>query len=229
MTFKVQRATMAQADEESERAKKNPPPEASRLFHWLDPLRLAQVRGQTAIAVAEWKVGQVEPARATLRRARAVAVQIEERSRPTTLAEIAMVQRKVGDRKAADLTLNMALIIAKGLDAGRVEALARVAIVQADSGDRAAVRETLNKAIQIAGAGSENGSLAQQVVSGARARVGDWEGALHAALSLNDEILRASYIEELAFEQAQTGEARNALDWAEAQTAALLRACRSLA
>ncbi len=136
-----------------------------------------------------------------------------------------MVQRKVGDREAADATLRLALKIAEGLEkpGSRADALAQVAIVQADSGDRAAARVTLNKALQIAGDPPETGSLFQQLVPAARARIGDWEGGRQAALSLNDAILRATLIESLAFEQAKAGEARDAQEWAEAQTPALLR------
>ena len=61
------------------------------------------------------------------------------------------------------------------------------------------------------------------MLSAARARVGDWEGSLHAALGLGDEILRANHIEGLAFEQARSGESRQALKWAEAQSPTLLR------
>jgi len=219
-------ATMAQADGAAERAAKEPPPEGAGFIPPLDPMRLARVRGLAPLAAAEAKAGQNDAARATLRRARAVAGQIGEKYRPTPLAEIAMAQRMVGDRNAADATLTLALKIAEGLDApsSRVEALARVAIVQADSGDRAAARETLDKALQLAAAAPDNGNAIPQVISAARARVGDWEAGLQSALSLKDEILRATHLESLAFEQAKAGETRNALEWAGAQTPALLRA-----
>jgi tetratricopeptide (TPR) repeat protein len=220
------RATMARADADAERAEKEPPPEGAGSLRSLDAMRLAQVRGLAPLAEAEAKAGQIDAARATLRRARTIATRIGEESRPTPLAEIAMAQRIAWDRKTADATLSLALKVAEGLDTPdrRIEALARVAIVLANSGDRTAARETLDKALQIARAVPGNGYLTQQVVSGARARVGDWEGGRQAALSLNDEILRAHHIEDLTFEQAKAGETRNALEWAEAQTAALLRA-----
>jgi tetratricopeptide (TPR) repeat protein len=220
------RATMARADDEAERAEKEPPPERAGSLPPLDPMRLAQVRGLTPLAEAEARAGLLDAARATLRRARAITGRIGKESRPTPLAEIAMAQRKTGDRRPADATLTLALRVAEALDVPdrRVEALARVAIVLADSGDRTAARSIVDKALQIARAAPANGSLTQQVVSGALARVGDWEAGRHAALSLSDEILRANHIEGLAFEQAKAGETRNALAWAQAQTAPLLRA-----
>jgi tetratricopeptide (TPR) repeat protein len=206
----------------------------------LDPMRLAQVRGLAPLARAEAKAGQVDAARATLRRARAVAGRITEEWRPTPLAEIAMAQKKVGDRKAADATFNLALKIAGGLEAPdrraraapgltivpdrRIEALARLAILQAESGDRTGARRTLDKAVQIADADADHSDRIRELVSEARAMLGDWEGIRRLALSGEIGLRGASLLESLAFQQAKAGEARDALEWAAAQTAPLLRA-----
>ena len=71
-------------------------------------MRLAELRGLTPLAEAEAKAGQIDAAHA-LRRARAIAGQIGVEKQPTPLAEIAMAQRKVGDRQSADATLTLAL------------------------------------------------------------------------------------------------------------------------
>ena len=220
------RTTLAQATAEASRAEKETHPDPARPGFSLDPMRLALVRGLALLAEAEARAGQIEAARGTIRRTRAVAGRIREESRSTPLAEIAMAERKMGDRQTADLTLRQAIRIAEGLDNpyGRVEALARVAIVQADSGDPAAARETLNKALRIVGGAASNGPLIDQVLSAALHRVGNWEAARHAALSLRDEILRATHSEGLAYEQAKAGEASDALKWAETLTTPLLRA-----
>ncbi len=230
------RATMARADAEAARAEKERKPERQGRLERrpkaqrasldpLDPMRLAQVRGLAPLAAAEAKAGELDAARATIRRARAVAGRIGKESQPTPMAEIAMAQRETGDRDAADATLGLALKIAEALDDPdrRVENLARVAIVQADWGDRAAARQTLEKAIRVKEVAPGGNSPVQQVVSSAWYKVGDWELGRRFALGINDEWLRPIHLEGLSYEQAKAGEARAAMEWAEAQADPLIR------
>jgi RNA polymerase sigma factor (sigma-70 family) len=221
------RATMARADAEAERSDKEPPEqEPATRARVEDARRLARIRGLAPLVAAEGKAGELDAGRATLRKARAIAAQIDEERRPTPLAEIAIAQRSLGDRKEADATLNLALKIAENLPstASKLEQLARVAIVQADAGDRKAGRETLERALKSMSAKPAPGSLAHQVVAAALGRVGDWEAGREWAHEQGDEIVRANLIEHLAFHQAKSGDAKSALEWAQAEETALLRA-----
>jgi hypothetical protein len=216
------RANMVRADDEAVRAAS---PASS-----LDAMRQAQVRGLTSLARAEARSGEVDQGRDTLRRARAIADRIGEKSRPTPLAEIAMAQKTVGDREAAEATLGSAFGVAEGLitpDLG-FEALLKISAVQADWGDRVAARETLDKALHAVGEVPSGNKRLQLAVftarARARARVGDWFGSRKALASLDDKVLKANHLEDVAREQAKAGEARDARSWAEAETDDLLRA-----
>jgi len=225
--LKGARATMARAYAEAERAEKEPPKNGQDPVHFLDPMRWAQVRGIAPFAIAEAKAGDVDGARASLARARIIVERIDDEYKPSPLAEIAMAYRIAGDQNAADETLKSALALAMGLPgpAQRIDALARVAIVQSESGARAAARETFDQAIWIIGEHPQPpGGHADQCLSGARARVGDWPGGRLAALGQTDEALRAIHVEGLCFAQASAGEARDSLKWADGQTDPLLRA-----
>jgi RNA polymerase sigma factor (sigma-70 family) len=220
------RATMARADAEADRAEEAPIDEKAALRGSLDFLRLARVRAMAPLAAAEVKTGELDAARATLRRARAIAVQIGEEWRPAALAEIAMAQRKTGDRDAAEATLAMALKTAEGLkDPERaVQALAQVAVVQGDWDDRGSARATLKKATDLGAIVPATGDSVPQFMAAACARAHDWEAGRQSALNLRDEVLRSNCAEFLSFEQAKAGEARAALDWAETLTDPLIRA-----
>ena len=107
--------SMARADADAERAEKEPTREGAASPS-LDAMRMAQVRGLTPFAEAQAKAGQIDMARATLRRARAIAGRIGVDQRSTPLAEIALAQRNVGDRHTADATLTLALKVAEELE-----------------------------------------------------------------------------------------------------------------
>jgi hypothetical protein len=137
-----------------------------------------------------------------------------------------MAQRTSGDHTSADATLALALKVAEGLEDldCRIESLARVAIIQADWGERAAGRETLSRALQFKDIAQGGGRLIQQVISAARARVGDWDSARELALGMSDEALRAIHAERLSFEQTKAGEARHAVRWADTLSDPVVRA-----
>jgi Sigma-70 region 2 len=221
------RATMARALADAERAEKEPAAIDQEAIRELDPMRLAQVRGMAPFARAEAKAGDIEGARTTLGRARAIADRVRNEWRPAPLSEIAMAHRAAGDAKAADEALAAARAIAMGLPepGERIDQLARVAIIQAEAGDRKAGRETYDQALWIAAQNPPApGSLVYQCFSGAKARVGDWVGAREFALGQTDSALRATHVEGLCFQQAKAGERSDALVWALGQTDPINRA-----
>jgi hypothetical protein len=185
---------------------------------------MGRVRGLALLAAAEAKAGEIDAARAILRRARAIAGQIiGEEWRPAPLAEIAMAQRRVGDRDVADATLGLALKTAEGLKEP-CQALAEVANVQCGWGDHSGARATMDKATKIGAIVPATSTHVQQFIAAARARAGDWGAGRQAALTIGNEVLRSDYVEFLSFEQAKAGEPRAALEWAETHTDPLLRA-----
>jgi RNA polymerase sigma factor (sigma-70 family) len=221
------RVTMARAEADAERAENEAPVNANDVFHAVDAMRLAQVRGMAPFAMAAAKAGDIQGARAALARARVVADRVHDEWRPEPLAQVAMAYKRAGDEKRAEEILRAALAIALGLPqpGQRIAQLARVAIVQGDSGDRQAGRETLDQAILIVSRSPLTpGSLEYQCFSAAKARVGEWAGAREFALSQTDFFLRAAHVEGLCFEQAKAGEERDALAWADALTDPLIRA-----
>lgn len=220
------RATMTIAETEARRAEQETPPEGVSLSDWLEAVRLAQVRGLAPLARAEAEAGQIDAAHASLERARVLANEIGEDSRAASLALIALAQKNMGDQKASEATMRLAMKTAEELENAdrRVEALARIVYEQVDAGDLGSARKTMDRALEVARTAPGKSAIAQQVLAGALPRVGDWEKGRKVALSLRDKITRGNMIEVVTFEQAKAGEPREALKWAEDQSDALLRA-----
>jgi tetratricopeptide (TPR) repeat protein len=174
------------------------------------------------IAAAQAKAGDVEGA---LRTAASVENVKDETLRQTAgdakalvLLDIAAAQAEVGDVKGALKTAE-GIKHSFEIPSFKVSALARIAIAQAKAGDRAGAEHTFRQALETINAFRQRirtpdekfllggfVRISLQEIAVARARAGDFKGALETAAAIEDEVTKADALREIAKLQAKAGD-----------------------